>query len=243
MIRKPWWITGILLGAVSSLASPALADPPRLIKSSSEKTVTIPVKLPWPVELSAIPETHREAVTKVVQSPTLSALGSSEEFHSDFKSYLWMLDHPERVTLAWRRLGIAAVEIRRTKEGNFTWSDGQGSELVWTCVASNDEGRIWYAEGKARAGALCPVVPVKAVAVLRHKAIRDSQGLSGVRHQTEIFLQTDSKAAVIVTRLLGPAAPRYAEQGAEQVLLFFSGIADYLAKHPEKGPSLLAEKK
>jgi hypothetical protein len=44
-------------------------------------------------------------------------------------------------------------------------------------------------------------------------------------------------------RLIGPAAPRMAQDGAEQMLLFFSGIARYVDRHPSKAKALLAEKK
>ena len=42
--------------------------------------------------------------------------------------------------------------------------------------------------------------------------------------------------------MVGPAAPRMAEQGAEQLLLFFSGPARHLYKHPDEVPTLLAPK-
>ena len=39
---------------------------------------------------------------------------------------------------------------------------------------------------------------------------------------------------------MGPSAPRVAEQGAEQLLYFFNGIARYAQTHPEKAENLLA---
>lgn len=233
----PLGIMAFLLGT----AAPAFAELPR-----PSKLPTVPVlkvQLPWPIELKELPESHRDKVAKVVQSPTLGAMAKTEEFPSDPLVYGWLLNHPDRVSLAWRRLGIAAVDIKQVEANLFTWKDGQGSELEWRCLAANEEGRIWYAEGKARAGALLPLVPVKAVAVLRHRQAVDAKGKTVIRHQAEIFLQTDSRAATLITRMLGPAAPKMAEQGAEQVLLFFAGIGEYLDKHPQKGPTLLAEPK
>jgi hypothetical protein len=146
--------------------------------------------------------------------------------------------------MAWRRLNIGAVDICPLEGGRFVWKDDNGSELTWRTVSKNGEGRIWYAEGKVRAGALLPVVPVRAVAVLRHGAKKkEDDGNPLIRHQLEVFLQTDSRAANLVLRMLGPTAPRMAQQGAEQLLMFFSGIAKYIEKYPTKAPLLLSEKK
>ena len=57
----------------------------------------------------------------------------------------------------------------------------------------------------------------------------------------DVYVQTDSKAAALVTRLLGPAAPRMAEQGATQLLMFFSSMAKYLDERrqvPTRCPTL-----
>ena len=40
----------------------------------------------------------------------------------------------------------------------------------------------------------------------------------------------------------GDSAPTMAQQGSEQLLMFFSGIAKYAHDKPEKAQSLLAEK-
>ena len=42
---------------------------------------------------------------------------------------------------------------------------------------------------------------------------------------------------------MGSSAPKIAEQGAEQFLEFFNGIADYVQKNPTKAEALLAPKK
>ena len=55
-----------------------------------------------------------------------------------------------------------------------------------------------------------------------------------MRHRGELFLQTDSKAAALALKVIGPAAPRMAEQYAAQIEMFYSGLAWYLDAHPEK---------
>src|SRR5262249_34091636 len=157
-------------------------------------------------------------IAKVVQTPTLTAHGPSEEFPANF--YDWLLDHPDRVALAWRRLGVPCVGITHYSKGVFGWNDGQGTDLSWQCAWNGPTCRIWYAEGQARPGPHLPLVPVRAVAVLRYSSRRESDGRTFVTHDVDVYLQTDSKAAVLVMKLIGPAAPRLAEEGAVQLLLF-----------------------
>lgn len=219
------WISGV-----------AAQDPASVPLSKS-------ARLPLPVSLDTLPTAMKDALTKVIAAPTITAIAPAEEFASKSETYLWLLDHPDRVCLAWKRLNVEAIDIRCLEDGRFTWKDGQGSELTWRTIVKNGEGRIWYAEGKFNPGSLFPTVPVRAVAVLRHGVKKDGDGEPLIRHQVEVFLQTDSKTANLITRLIGPAAPRMAEQGAEQLLMFFSGIAKYVDRHPTKLQPLLAEKK
>ncbi len=224
----------VVAGCLKAASAQELALPVRSYASASDKL---------PIALANVPATVRDNLTKVMQAPTLTAMAPPEEFASTAESYLWLLDHPERVCLAWQRLKVAAIDITASKDGKFTWKDEQGSELTWSAVAQNGEGRIWYAEGKVRPGRLLPLVPVKAVAILRHGVVKDEDGEPLIRHQVEVFLQTDSRTAALVMRLIGPAAPRLAQEGAEQMLLFFSGIARYVDRHPSKAKMLLADKK
>ena len=64
-----------------------------------------------------------------------------------------------------------------------------------------------------------------------------------VRPQFHAYVQTDSRAANLVMRLLGPTAPKLAQEGAEQLLYFFNGPARYLNRHPEKADTLLGPAK
>ena len=166
-------------------------------------------------------------------------MSAAEEFVAHPDMYLWLLDHPDRAAAAWRKLGVAAVDIKPLKDGRFCWKDENGSELVWQNVAQGPTGRVWYAEGKVNPGPLFPTVAVKAVAVLTYADTPRSTGDAVIKHQIEVFLHTDSKTAALATKLLGDGAPRMASQGSEQLLMFFSGIAKYAHDKPEKARGLL----
>ncbi len=196
-------------------------------------------KLPLPVALEDLPSSTRTALNKVMKSPTVTAICPAEEFVAHPDTYQWLLDHPDRTAAAWRKLGVDAVQIKMTKDGRFCWKDESGSELVWQNVAQGPTGRIWYAEGKVKPGLLLPTIPVQAVAVLAHSERARRSGDFVIRHQIQIYLHTDSKTASLVTRMLGDNIPKMAEQGSEQLLMFFSGIAKYAHDKPEKARVVL----
>jgi hypothetical protein len=54
-----------------------------------------------------------------------------------------------------------------------------------------------------------------------------------------MFIHTDSAAVAIVSRVLGPSAPKMAEQCVAQMQMFFAGLAWYLERHPERAEMLL----
>jgi hypothetical protein len=189
------------------------------------------------VPLDVLPAELREPVAKVVRDPTVSAHGPAEEFPG--WAYDWLLDHPDRVATAWRRVGVPCVAITPRGDGKFAWVDQDGSNVAWVTAYSGPSMRIWYAEGQAKAAPSLPIIPVHAVAVLRQARRTDEAGQLLVSHEVDIYLQTDSKAAALVARLLGPAAPRLAEQGATQLLMFFSAMAKHLDDHPDQVPRLL----
>ncbi|HEY1380149.1 MAG TPA: hypothetical protein VGF55_25325 [Gemmataceae bacterium] len=232
---------GVLAGLVWAGTAPA--QPPTV--APAEYAVTQPRMRLFaptrprlaPVPLDVLPANLRDPIARVVRDPTLSAHGPAEEFVAG--PYDWLLDHPDRVATAWRRLGVPCVGITNKGDGRFLWSDGEGSDIAWVTAYSGPSMRIWYAEGQAKASTSLPVVPVRAVAVLRHTRRSDASGQVLVTHEVDVYLQTDSRAAALVTRLLGPAAPRMAEQGASQLLMFFSAMAKYLDEHPDQVPTLL----
>ena len=63
--------------------------------------------------------------------------------------------------------------------------------------------------------------------------------LAASQSLTANFVQTDSKAANVVLRVLGPTAPKLAQDAADQLVLFFTGVARYVHAHPERADELL----
>lgn len=192
--------------------------------------------------LDAVAPAYRDAVAQVVRQPTLSAKAADDEFTVHVKVYDWLLEHPDRASLAWRRMKVPCVEITDLGNGQFHWSDPNGSELTWRTVGRFPDGLVWYATGKVKPGTLLPTVPVKAVAVLWVPREKVDEKAATYQPVLQVYLQTDSRAANAVLRMVGPAAPRMAEDGAEQLLLFFSGPARYLYRHPDEVPTMLAPK-
>jgi len=183
---------------------------------------------------------YREAVLAVARKPTLASRAAYPEFVGTSAFYDWLLDHPDRVSLAWQRRKVPCVAISDRGNGTFSWDDGEGSMLTWQTVGRFADGLVWYATGKVKASAITPSVPVKAVVVMVHPKKTLGNGTVSITPMAQVYLQTDSKAAKIVLKLLGPSAPQLAEQGVEQLLFFFAGIAQYAQKHPDKSDALLA---
>ena len=233
---------GVLLGgAVAALAGaappvPAPASPPSAMPAELPNTAgPVRVKL-----ADVVHADYRDAVMKVVQQPTISTRSSAPEVVCTVQMYEWLFDHPDRVALAWQRLKVPAVPIADAGNGQFAWTDENGSEVVWRTVGTFAAGRVWYATGKVKTGAVGPAVPVKAVAILTHPQKATKDGVASFSTSVQIFMVSDSKAATVALRLMGPAAPKVAEQGAEQFLEFFNGIAGYVQKNPTKADALLA---
>ncbi|MBL8795723.1 MAG: hypothetical protein JNM56_17590 [Planctomycetia bacterium] len=191
------------------------------------------------VPFDALAPEMRERVRSVAEHPTLSACGPQEEFIGRPEVYRWLLDHPDRTAQAWRQLGAPALDITERNEGRFGWTDAQGSDVVWETVHRADGARVWYAEGKVRPHLLLPVVPVKAVVVTQYREYVDRHGAKRMQHQTDLFAQTDSKAAQLIMKVMGPSVPRLTEQCLGQFGLFFSGMSNYLYRHPERTEALL----
>lgn len=199
--------------------------------------------LPLPVSLETLPAVTRDTISKVMKSPTITAVAPADVFVAHSDMYQWLLDHPDRTSQAWGKLGVTAATIKPLKDGRFLWKDDNGSEVVWQTIGVGPAGRIWYAEGKVKPAALAPSFPVQAVAVLTYSEKPRPAGDVTITQQVEVFLSTDSKAANLVMKVLGDNAPKMAQNGAEQVLMFFSGIAKYTHDKPEKAQALFDEKK
>src|SRR5262245_17280946 len=236
-----------VLTCAAALVAPiahATAEPRPASASTSTASIygSRAATLPLPVPLESMPGVTRDALVKVIKDPTITAVSPADDFVAQPDMYQWLLDHPDRTAAAWRKLGIGAVEIKPLKDGRFYWKDDNGSELVWQTVARGPSGRVWYAEGRVKPGPFLPSFPVTAVAVLNHADKPKDKGDATITHQIEVFLRTDSKAAALATRLLGDSAPKMAQEGSEQLLMFFSGMARYAHDKPEKAKAALAEK-
>ena len=216
-------------------AALAAADPPRL--------PAVPAKKPSVVDMVA--DNYREQVAQVLKAPTLAAKATDEEFVAHPKVYDWLIEHPDRAALAWQRMKVPCVDITDLGKGQFYWSDENGSELAWQAVGRFENGVVWYATGKVKGGALLPTVPVRAVAVLhapRGEPDKDTGGAT-FKPTVHVYLLSDSRLATAALRVVGSNAPKMAEQGAEQLLFFFSGVARYLHKNPDKLDATLGPKK
>jgi hypothetical protein len=224
----------------SSLASAQLfqRSSPSVSKSSPITSTSRVVS-----EFDGVDAEYKNDVLAVVQKPLITAKFTEETFLANPTVYQWLLDHPDRASLAWERLNVPCLPIRDLGKGVFQFKDDQGDEVNWQQVGTVTDGRIWYATGKVKPGALVPTVPVKAVAVIKHPQAKQSDGNIAITPSIQVYFQTESKAAATLMRIAGPAAPRMAEDGAEQLLFFFSGMSKYLQKNPEQMSALLSPPK
>jgi hypothetical protein len=191
--------------------------------------------------LDDVPEPFQHKVRLVVERPTMHARGPVETFRCQPRVYYWLMEHPDRAVKAWVRLGARCMPITDRGNGRFGCKDGQGTDVVWTQAVNTPTHRIWYAEGVVRPGLLLPLVTVRAVFVMHLTEVGDPAHPQGLRHQGELVLHMDSKAAALATRLLGASAPRMAEQSVGQIETFFAALAWYLNEHPDKADTLLAD--
>ncbi len=171
--------------------------------SAASPVMTHDVPSARAVPLEKIDEHCREAVRRVLERPMLSGRGPAETFYCHPEQYAWFLDHPDRAVIAWRRLGAKCVSINPRSDGKFGWGDEFGSEVTWETVYKGSGLRVWFAEGKVRPGSLLPLVPVKAVVVLRYSDSRAADGAAVMHHQCDLFVHTDSKTAAMMTRMFG----------------------------------------
>ena len=189
-----------------------------------------------------MPAVTRDALTKVMKDPTITAVSDPDEFVAHPDMYQWLLDNPDRTAAGWRKLGVGAIEIKRLKDGRFFWKDEHGSELVWQTVAKGPAGRIWYAEGRVRPAPLMPTFPVTAVAVLNHSDKPRTTGDAVITQQVEVFFHTDSKAAALVPKMLGDSAPKMAQRGVRAVVVVLLGHRPVRPRQADKAPTVLGEK-
>ncbi len=241
---------GVLLGGAvavtSASAQPQTVFPSRAMTAPIGKSAAMLPNTAGAVRVniaSVVAAEYRDAVVGVIKSPTLSTRATASDVICTVSMYEWLFDHPDRVSLAWRRLKVAAVPIHDLGNGQFAWTDEHGSKVTWRVVGTFKGGLVWYATGKVKPGPVTPGVPVKAVAVLTRTQKATKDGVAAFSTSVQVYVHSDSRAAALAMRILGPAGAKVAEQGAEQFLDFFNGIAHYVQRHPSKAPSLLAAEK
>lgn len=233
----PYICVTLILAAFSSV-SHATGPIPRLFGSSDQKQ--------WEkydvariVPMEQLPAHVREKVKLVINNPTLYTHGREEAFLCDPRVYNYFLENPDKTMTAWKRLGAECVEIQNRGHGTFGWQDELGSDIWWQTVHPGKNVRIWYAEGKVKPGRLLPTVPVQCVVILHHNVVRQGDKEVVMQHKTDIFVRTSSRAAALVTRMMGPSVPHLAEQAAGQLQMFFGAMAWYCQKNPERAQVLL----
>lgn len=233
---------GVLLGGAVGVAAAAQTRPPG-------QAMPTPVAAAMPAVparaslLDVVRPEFRDAVARCVRNPTVSTTAAGEEVVCTVAVYEWLFDHPDRVALAWQRLKVPSVVITDLGGGRFGWTDENGSEVTWQTVGTFQDGRVWYATGKVKAAAAIPAVPVQGVLIVSHPRKAEKDGVAVFAPTVQAYMHSDSKAAALALRVLGPQVPMVAEDAAGQLLDFFAGVANYVQKHPTKADALLAPKK
>ncbi len=215
-----------VLCCIHAVCADAADNPLPMQKADPAQTVTIPT--------SDLDKRAAALAKQILDRPTVQARGPSETFACTPEQYYWLLDNPDRAVVAWRRLGAKCVTINRHGPATFGYSDDAGTNITWEVVHKAPGVRIWFAEGKVKASAVLPLVPVKAMVVLRSSEAKSAEGIVTIQHHTEVVIHTDSKAATAVTKLMGQSAPKLAEQGLGQLQLFFSALSSYVDRYPER---------
>jgi hypothetical protein len=184
--------------------------------------------------IDQVPVPLRPKVEALLRQPTAYCRGPIEAFPCQPPVYAWLLDHPHLGFRAWKALGVKCATVEQKEDGSFHGVDPLGSELRWHEVLREPHRRVWYAEGQAKPAPLTPSVPIKVLLLLRHHEVVGADGRIGVRHRAELFAQFDtSKASKLISRLWGLTTETAAKKAAEQVELFFSGLAWYMTEHPD----------
>jgi hypothetical protein len=242
------WL-GLALGvlgesaAVASAQSPAQNDPAAKAANEFQTRQSIAA-----VPLDRLPPNVRDGVRRVLEQPTLAAHGPAEVFRAQASFYRWLLDHPDRAVQMWHRLGARCIAISERSAGKFGWADGQGTDIAWHTIHRAPGLQVWYAEGVATPGPVLPPVPLRAVVILRYAETSalspllegQTRGRTLMFHQADIFVQTDSQTAALIAKLLGSSAPKLAEKCIAQMEMFFSALAWYVDRHPERAVPLLS---
>jgi len=231
-------VAGVGVGAMPPAAVAAPADPGgipegQVLPPASRTAAAIPDLL------GCVVPTYREAVARCLRQPTVAARARGEPVVCTKAVYDWLLDHPDRVALAWQRRQVPCLPIQARHDGSFGWTDEFGSEVVWRTVGRFRDGRIWYARGSLKPNRLAPPIPVEGVVVFHHPILAEKDGVARFAPRVECYLHSDSRMAHLAVKILGPSVSDLADHAAAQLIEFFSAIAAYVQNHPEEAPQLL----
>jgi hypothetical protein len=224
-------------------------SPPKKEPTSAANEFEIRQSMAAAIPLDRLQPKIRDGVRRVLEQPTLFAHGPAEVFRASSSLYRWLLDHPDRAVEMWHRLGARCLAITERSPGRFGWTDGQGTDISWQTVLSTPGLQVWYAEGTATPGPVLPPFPLRAVVILRYAETSSlspllpeakTRGRTLMFHQADVFVQTDSQTAALITKLLGASAPKLAGQCIGQMEMFFSALAWYVDRHPERAETLLS---
>lgn len=254
MVRLGQSLRGVLLGgvptvggfvavsagweAISPVALAASADPGRTPEGHVSPAASRAVAA-LPELLGCVTPTYREAVARCLRQPTVAARARGEPVVCTKAVYEWLLDHPDRVALAWQRRQVPCLPIQARHDGSFGWTDETGSEVVWRTVGRFREGRIWYARGSIKPSRLSPPIPVEGVVIFHHPILAEKEGVARFAPRVECYMHSDSRMAHLAVKLLGPSVSDIADHAAAQLIEFFSAIAAYVQNHPKEAPHLL----
>jgi len=241
-VRRASRALGMLLGGAIGVTAGA-APPGTSAPAMPAPAMVAPAPPPRMNLLDVVRPEFRDAVAKCVSKPTIATRAVGEEVVCTVAVYEWLYDHPDRVALAWQRLKVPSIPITDMGNGKFGWTDEHGSEIVWQTVGTFADGRVWYASGKVKASSAAPAIPVQSVVIVTYPRKVEKDGVALFTPSVQAFMHSDSKAANLVLRVLGPSVPNVAEQAAGQLLDFFGGIAAYVQKNPTQADELLGPPK
>src|SRR5215471_4085068 len=113
--------------ALTVMICPAalFAQPPRISETRTRVTDATPFRTKTAssatasqlIPYNALSPALREKVRRVVTQPTLATGAPLEEVSASPKTYEWLLDHPDRAALAWRRMGVQCAPIKDLGQG------------------------------------------------------------------------------------------------------------------------------
>ena len=231
-MARPAWLICVALACLVAAALPhgSQSSPVQPSSAAEEQAARLTV-MTFPYDRVAEP--LRPRVEAVLKQPTVYARGPIEAFPCQPSVYGWLLDHPHLGFRAWKALGVKCARVEQRDDGTFYGVDPSGSELTCTEVLREPNRRVWFAEGVARPAVIGPSFPLRAVLLLRHHEVIGADGRTGVRHRAEVFAQYDAnRAAKIISQLWNMTDQTVARRAAEQVELFFSGLAWYISENP-----------